>query len=775
MSLFNFGFVSSSKRKSTEVCNEPRKEQKKLYDKEKRERKYLGSIWEKKYFYYRTADGKPDGKTDFTTWIKYDAEKNAMHCEVCKEFPALADNDSSLYKGCTNLRDAPLKSHHGSVKHQNCIRAKLALLFPREQPMDKSLSKVSHENQGKMLTLFNSAYFIVKTNMAFRRFPELIKLQTKNMRLLLENNKQFILDNYVNDKSCRMFIRWIAEELKLSLQRNVRKSRFLSILSDGSTDSGNIENELIYIRFINNGEAVTKYAAIEAVKNANAVGTLEAIETGLRSGLKLDKIDDIYLKTVNSNFDGASVMSGVNAGVQALMKKTRPGMLYVHCIAHILELAVLDAVKSDDFLIEFEKTLESIFLMYFYSPKLAREIKNLAEITGQVVRHFGGMKKIRWVASRLRALEALATNYSVMTTHMEHMASQNTPSASDNYAKAISYLSNVKKYRFLQYLHFLIDFVKVLRELSLVFQKETLLVCSVSNQVKKKIALVSNLKDVPGEYYEKLQSELNITDEQEIIFRGINLSDRQGGRTRRQLRIDEIFSNDAEVVQRENTYRDTFENLVQNAESYLQQRFKCFEEKPFVWFKAFDTDLWPADFNALKDIGNEEVFNLLEYYHTYNYISDDERKNARKEWPSLKVEAHTRKYANPKFCPNPYEIYSGILKTPSLTDEMENILVLVEIMMSISVSIASCERGFSQMNNEKTSLRTRMCPDTLDDVLRINVERQSVEEFDPLAAFKLWISDGPKHINGHKLKVKMDEKTMDVASALLIISAEEEE
>ena len=72
---------------------------------------------------------------------------------------------------------------------------------------------------------------------------------------------------------------------------------------------------------------------------------------------------------------------------------------------------------------------------------------------------------------------------------------------------------------------------------------------------------------------------------------------------------------------------------------------------------------------------------------------------------------------------------------------MENILVLVEIM--ISVSTASCERGFSQMNDKKTSLRTRMRPDTLDDVLHINVERQSVEEFDPLAAFNLCISDGP--------------------------------
>ena len=73
-------------------------------------------------------------------------------------------------------------------------------------------------------------------------------------------------------------------------------------------------------------------------------------------------------------------------------------------------------------MVEFENTLELIFLMYYYSPKLTREINVMSEITGEVVKHFGGMKKICWVASRVRALEALANNYQTMTVHMEHMA-----------------------------------------------------------------------------------------------------------------------------------------------------------------------------------------------------------------------------------------------------------------------------------------------------------------------------------------------------------------
>ena len=173
-------------------------------------------------------------------------------------------------------------------------------------------------------------------------------------------------------------------------------------------------------------------------------------------------------------------MSGSKGGVQALIKEKKPGLVYVHSVAHVLELVVLDCIESDDYIKKFEETLEGIFLMYFYSPKMAREIKAIADLENEVIRHFGGMKKIRWVASRLRALEALAFNYKHIVNHLEYLAIQSsTGSGSVNFSKAAG---NIK---FLEYLYFSLDFVKVLKSLSLIFQSETTLVCSISFLIKK--------------------------------------------------------------------------------------------------------------------------------------------------------------------------------------------------------------------------------------------------------------------------------------------------
>ena len=179
-------------------------------------------------------------------------------------------------------------------------------------------------------------------------------------------------------------------------------------------------------------------------------------------------------------------MSGSKGGVQALIKEKKPGLVYVHCVAHVLELVVLDCIESDDYIKKFEETLEGIFLMYFYSPKMAREIKAIADLENEVIRHFGGMKKIRWVASHLRALEALAFNYKHLVNHLEYLAIQSsTGSESVNFSKAAGNLKSVKNIKFLEYLYFSLDFVKVLKSLSLIFQIETTLVCSISFLIKK--------------------------------------------------------------------------------------------------------------------------------------------------------------------------------------------------------------------------------------------------------------------------------------------------
>jgi len=59
-----------------------------------------------------------------------------------------------------------------------------------------------------------------------------------------------------------------------------------------------------------------------------------------------NKVD---LKTLNitaQSYDGASVMSGCLEGVQAKIKQLYPCTIYTHCMAHRLNLVVVDMCKN---------------------------------------------------------------------------------------------------------------------------------------------------------------------------------------------------------------------------------------------------------------------------------------------------------------------------------------------------------------------------------------------------------------------------------------------
>lgn len=57
-------------------------------------------------------------------------------------------------------------------------------------------------------------------------------------------------------------------------------------------------------------------------------------------------LDVKSLKIVAQSYDGASVMSGCLNGVQAKIKQYFPCAIYTHCMAHRLNLVVLDMCKG---------------------------------------------------------------------------------------------------------------------------------------------------------------------------------------------------------------------------------------------------------------------------------------------------------------------------------------------------------------------------------------------------------------------------------------------
>ena len=104
------------------------------------------------------------------------------------------------------------------------------------------------------------------------------------------------------------------------LKKLIFKANYISVLSDGSTDSAVTEQEMIYVLFICEGIPVLKYLSIENAKNADARGLKSILEiTFNRFG-----IIRYYNKLVGLNLDGASINMGKHNGLNVLLRDEAP-------------------------------------------------------------------------------------------------------------------------------------------------------------------------------------------------------------------------------------------------------------------------------------------------------------------------------------------------------------------------------------------------------------------------------------------------------------------
>jgi len=78
---------------------------------------------------------------------------------------------------------------------------------------------------------------------------------------------------------------------------------------------------------------------INVSENQNATSLVDAI----LSFLKMFKLDSLPI--IAQSYDGANVMSGCKGGVQTLLRKHHTNAIYIHCMAHRLNLVVVDMCK----------------------------------------------------------------------------------------------------------------------------------------------------------------------------------------------------------------------------------------------------------------------------------------------------------------------------------------------------------------------------------------------------------------------------------------------
>ena len=142
------------------------------------------------------------------------------------------------------------------------------------------------------------------------------------------------------------------------------------------------------------------------------------------------------------------------------------------CLAHRVELAVDDALKTVTATNHFKALLKSLFSLYSMSPKNQRELNEVAAETETELLRITAIFGVRWVASSFTAVRAVWRNYPALHGHFIR-ASQDVSCSSSELAKFQGLATKLGTVSFLKDLAVMKDMLRELSYLSLKIQSRT--------------------------------------------------------------------------------------------------------------------------------------------------------------------------------------------------------------------------------------------------------------------------------------------------------------
>ncbi|XP_068719463.1 zinc finger protein 862-like [Montipora capricornis] len=641
----------------------------------------------------------PSWKTDFP-WVYH--RDGAMFCSVCEDRPNLSDSSSAFVSGsCVNFRLDSLRSHAGSVGHQRAADAFRIAANPREAVIPWALRRLNKEVALKLEKRFDIAYFVAKMEMSFTTYPHLCLLEEKHAVELGQT--------YRNDKACKDFIVAISDQFKNEIGEQLQRAQFLGVMADSATDVGvrEVEDVYMYVRYLKDGEPVNTFVGLRPCPNAKAPGITEAVNSAMR-----DVCDNWKEKAVTLGTDGAAVMVGEVGGVFALLKRDIPHLIKVHCIAHRLELAFADTVKAIPELVEAKTMLQGIWKHYHYSPKAVRELKELAE--SMQVRAYKAVKAdgTRWVPHLKRALDVLLSkNYYAVVSHLQH-TSQARDASITMQGRSSNYCKKLVNYKFLLFLHLLLDIhvVTAISKLSLQFQEDKMSISQLQDKVNALSSMLDSFKVRAGEYLNSFQEEVSDGN----LYKGLEL-------TRSERDTASFASSKDEIINK--------------ATAFITERFRGLGGTSILT----DHKSWPLNNRQQLFFYGEDAIQVLS--HHFEALLDQHHFNlqsCRDEWMEIKVHLQRERtelqYSTIEFWKGKFQV----------RERFPNFLLVIEICLVIPVQTACCERGNSCLNRIMCDFRSTLGVSTVETLMRISINGVSPEHYHSALAVARWLDSGER-------------------------------
>ena len=568
--------------------------------------------------------------------------------------------------------------------------------------LQKSFMKGDETVLSRMDMLFRNAYYLIKNELPFTQFEKICELHKLNGLNLGER--------YMNDKEASIFVKHIALFYEDEVRELLRNGDFFSAYCDGSTDRTCSEKECILVRVLEDFYPVIKFLRLVEPPNTKAIGILQAINSAFQGF----GMPNYHQKMIGFCTDGASVMTGKHTGVMTRMKEEGDAMwiLVIWCLAHKLELAIKDAFKKT----YMDNVTEALTMIYYYykgSPKRNKEVKDIADIIDEQFKRPEKANGTRWVDHKLRAVTKMINNWNLIYIHMSNYVEDHTNRAEDR-AKAKGILAKIRQFKFVWYLYFMKDVLNEIAKVSLLLQREDIALASAITKLQACSIKINDL--IANKGPQLTMFDIDVVDGKLKDHQLLNV-------------IEPDTLNDQKNV------------ILRNVLRCIDDRFEHLNEEIFVSVNVFDHKNWPDNNNALLQYGKEEVQVIFNHFQLPLTNANCDLVAALNEWIDLKLFVHRSAHFNDL---HPLKVWQSISRTDVIRQEYQNILKIVHLTSLYPMSNAACERAFSVMKRIKSDWRANLTTESMDRLMRVDIEGPEVRHFVPRPIVNRWWLEGER-------------------------------
>ena len=220
-------------------------------------------------------------------------------------------------------------------------------------------------HQKMLLKVLSSVRYLARQGLALRGHDETKASFEGNLYQLLflqSNDCQGMQAwlhkrEYISPEIINEIISIMGQSVLREILSEIKSSLWFSVIADEATDICNNEQMSISICYVDAGYDIHE-DTIGLIKLPNT--TAQTLFTVMKNILLCCSLP--IAQCIGQAYDGAANMSGIQNGVQALIKKECNRALYVHCFAHSLNLCLQSVTKQCEVIFE-------LVQLIIFSPK----------------------------------------------------------------------------------------------------------------------------------------------------------------------------------------------------------------------------------------------------------------------------------------------------------------------------------------------------------------------------------------------------------------------